>query len=147
EQRSGEIYCFPSLFHTYPSSETRHPERSRRPCGCLCRCFCRCLSCCHPVGICCCPCSPSDSQNKTVAPSFASLAKGGMYKFNQPVSIGYEIHPPRKPSLNCAEPAQVGKGTPLAKTEPKSHKAKRKDRHGTLCALSETLASSAFIFH
>jgi hypothetical protein len=27
------------------------------------------------------------------------------------------------------------------------HKVKRKNRHGTLCALSETLASSAFAFH
>jgi hypothetical protein len=30
-------------------------------------CCCRCLSCCHPVGICCCPCSFSDSHNSSGA--------------------------------------------------------------------------------
>jgi hypothetical protein len=80
-------------------------------------------------------------------------AKGGMYKFNRPISIGYEIHPPRKARPQLCELAQrnrpefTRKGTPSAKAERKGHKVKRKDRHGTLCALSETLASSAFIFH
>jgi hypothetical protein len=35
-------------------------------------------------------------------------------------------------------------GEQLGKTERKVHKLKRKDRHGTFSALSETLASSAF---
>jgi hypothetical protein len=38
-------------------------------------------------------------------------------------------------------------GQQLGKTERKGHKVKRKDRHGTFCALSETLASSAFTIH
>src|SRR6266566_2315787 len=37
-------------------------------------------------------------------------------------------------------------GERLGKTERKDHKVKRKDRHGTFCVLSETLASSAFMF-
>jgi hypothetical protein len=72
-----------------------------------------------------------------------------MYKFNQPVSIGYEIHLPRKakPQLCRINPEIVPKGTPSAKNRTQKHKVKRKDRHGTLCALSETLASFAFSFH
>ena len=76
-----------------------------------------------------------------------------MYKFNRPISIGYEIHPPRKvkPQLCRIDPKKPSrsftrKGTHLQQKR-KDHKVKRKDRNGTLCALSETLASSAFIFH
>jgi len=76
-----------------------------------------------------------------------------MYKFNRPISIGYEIHPPRKARPQLCELAQRNRPEvhpeehTFSKTERQGHKVKRKDRHGTLCALSETLASSAFIFH
>jgi hypothetical protein len=63
---------------------------------------------------------------------------------------GYEIHLPRKakPQLCRINPKKSYRRAHLQqKTERKGHKVKRKHRHGTLCTLSETLASFAFSFH